>query len=132
MAIRQAVLTKFRSVNYPQLRTKLSIQISKDTIIHYLLRSIDRKEGNPPPMLAILATHISEPPILSDTPLPLFPPKVVVGKSQTPNPCQCYHNSRPPQVILGQRVCCIVINEQHWYHSPIQIYHLQHPQNKIQ
>lgn len=81
-------------------------------------------------MLAVLTTHISEPPVLSSTPLPLLPPKVVMGKPQTPHPCYCYHNSGPLPVIVGKRVCCIIVNEQYRYNSPVQIYHLRQEKGK--
>lgn len=70
--------------------------------------------------------HICKSPVLPDTPLPPFSPKVVVGKPHAPRPSHQDHNPGPPPVILGQRMGCIVMNKQYWYHRPIQIYHL-HP-----
>lgn len=107
-------------------RDQQSIYILKKKKIRNgdLLRSIDGEEGDPPPMLPILSLHISKPPILSGTPLPLFPPKIVVSQPHTPQPRQHYHRPRPPRVELRQWVALVEMGQHHRNHRPVQVNHL--------
>lgn len=76
----------------------------------YLLREIDREEGNPPPVLAVLKAHIGEPPVFPGTPLPSFPPEVAMAEPDSPYASQKNSDLGPPPVIMSQRVSGVVMH----------------------
>lgn len=91
-----------------------------------LLREVDSEERDPPPVVAIEKAHIGEPPILFCTPLPVFSPQIVMAQPHTPNPSQQYHNPWSPPITLSPWMTCIVMNQHHRYHRPVQVNHLHH------
>ncbi|KAI3502974.1 hypothetical protein L1887_31407 [Cichorium endivia] len=52
-----------------------TINVKKRAIKIYLLNEVNAKEQKPPPVFAVLLSHIDEPPILSSTRFLLFPTK---------------------------------------------------------
>lgn len=76
----------------------------------YLLHKIHWKKRNPPPVLPILAPHISKPPILSRTPLPLLPPQIIVCEPDAPDPSQQNNNRRSQSVRYRHWMAAVEVN----------------------
>ncbi|ONK55864.1 uncharacterized protein A4U43_C10F1750 [Asparagus officinalis] len=67
--------------------------------------------------------HITKPPVLPRSPLPLLPPEIAMRQPQTPSPRQQNRHPRPQPTGLCFRVGFVVMGQHYGDHGPVEVDH---------